>query len=292
MEIHIPVLLEETLSFLNCKKDGVYVDMTVGAGGHSFHISHRLDENGYLIGLDRDPGILSYAVERLSETNKKYALRHCSFSQVGNVLREMEIPGVDGFLFDLGVSSYQLDNSERGFSFMQEGPLDMRMDPENDLTAESIVNGYDEATLANVFFRFGEEPRSRRIARAIVKARHIKKIRSTLELANLVAKASGYTRGRTHPATRVFQALRIAVNQELEELENGLQNILPFLKNGARVVVISFHSLEDRIVKHFFKSQRDRMSILTKKPLRATPEEERVNPRSRSAKLRCMEWRC
>ena len=286
LPVHTPVMLNETLSYLSPQPGGCYVDMTIGYGGHASAILSRLD-TGCLVGIDRDAAILELAEPRLQATGKQYHLRCSPFADIEQVLGQLNISAVDGVLFDLGVSSYQLDDAHRGFSFSREGPLDMRMGADAPTTAESILRQYSEEALANLIWQYGEEPRSRRIAKAIVRTRQFHPIRTTLELANIVAQASGYSHGRIHPATRVFQALRIAVNDELEQLSQGLATVLDCVKLSGRIVVISFHSLEDRIVKNFFRSHKQILNILTPKPIMATPEEQHVNPRSRSAKLRC-----
>lgn len=281
--VHQPVMVEEVLSFL-APKEGVYVDMTVGAGGHAQAVLTQL-ANGYLIGIDRDEEILAFARENLAPKDN-YSL-HCGvFSQLAAVLREVSVAKVNGILFDLGVSSYQLEQSRRGFSFCREGPLDMRMG-HSSTTAMEILRNYSEKELATLFIEYGEEPKARSIARAIVKMRKNIPITSTLQLANLIATVSGYSRGRIHPATRTFQALRIAVNQELLELERGLQCALDHLVPGGIIVALSFHSIEDRLVKQFFRSQSATLEILTTKPLIPNTKEQKRNPRSRSAKLRC-----
>mgnify|MGYP006294178151 CR=1 FL=1 len=285
--VHIPVLLNETLDFLAPKSNGTYMDMTVGAGGHSVPLLKMLGKDGFLIGIDRDKEILNLARQSLIKISDSFILKHASFSKVHEILKELNITGVDGVLFDIGVSSFQLSKASRGFIFRSEAFLDMRMDKESDLTAADIINNYTEEELRNIFFKYGEEKYSRRIASNIVKHRKIMPIKSTRVLANLVANSYKHHRQRIHPATKVFQALRIVVNDELNELQQGLKNIIPYLKIGGKVVVISFHSLEDRIVKNFFRTQKDRLKILTKKPLTAGSLEKDQNVRSRSAKLRC-----
>jgi 16S rRNA (cytosine1402-N4)-methyltransferase len=266
----------------------------VGLGGHSYEIAKRLGAPGHLIGLDKDPGALERARERLISGNEdwpKVTLLHCSFAQVAEIsgLR----PGtVDGLLADIGVSSLQLSDPARGFSFQAEGPLDMRMNPQAEMTADQVVNHIDERELADVIYEFGEERRSRRIARAIVRSRPI---RSTAHLAEIVlaaARPMNQAERRIHPATRTFQALRIFVNRELDDLKALLEAAPRILRPGGRVVVISFHSLEDRIVKDAFREGAIKdmyFRILTKKPVTATEEESDRNPRARSAKLRAAE---
>lgn len=283
--VHRPVMLEELLEFAAIAKDGVYLDMTVGAAGHTRAVLERLS-GGFLVGLDRDEEILAFAEAHLKGWEGRYSLHRECFSQAPAVLKKLGIKKVNGVWFDLGVSSLQFDRSHRGFSLTREGPLDMRMGA-SDLTAEKIIATYDEQRLADLFHEYGEEPRARRIAHAIVQERKKRAIRSTLDLAALVAEASGYSYGRTHPATRVFQALRIEVNDELGELNRALSAILPFLAPNARLIVVSFHSLEDRTAKLFFRENDSVLETLTPKPVEPCIRERKTNPRSRSAKLRC-----
>jgi 16S rRNA (cytosine1402-N4)-methyltransferase len=290
---HVPVLLEEAIEFLNIRRGGTYIDCTVGLGGHSFEIAKRLGAQGHLIGFDKDPAALEIARKRLANPGSEVigdwpavTLIHGSFAQVSE-----RIPAgtADGMMADLGVSSLQLDDAARGFSFQAEGPLDMRMNPLGELDAEQVVNRLDERTLANVIYEFGEERRSRRIARAIVRARPL---RSTAHLAQVVAAAAPTMKHeRIHPATRTFQAIRIYVNRELDELKQFVGDAPKALKKGGRLVVISFHSLEDRIVKEALRegAHKGLWTVLTKKPVTATEEETGRNPRSRSAKLRAAE---
>jgi 16S rRNA (cytosine1402-N4)-methyltransferase len=295
---HVPVLLKEAIDFLNVRRGGTYIDATVGLGGHSYEIAKRLGAPGHLIGLDKDPAALAIAKEKLvvsrssldvGETDwPKITLLHRSFGEIANDQRPATI---DGLLADIGVSSLQLSDAARGFSFQADGPLDMRMDPRSERTAEQVVNHLDERELADVIYEFGEERRSRRIARAICRSRPI---RSTAHLADVISAAArpmNSEQRRIHPATRTFQALRIFVNRELDDLRALVEAAPRILKPGGRVVVISFHSLEDRIVKDGFReaAQRGYFSLLTKKPLTATEEESDRNPRARSAKLRAAE---
>ncbi len=321
---HVTVLLKEAIEFLAVRRGGTYVDATVGLGGHSLEIARRLGGQGRLIGVDRDPAALAIARKRLvvgrDQTQGPSAaldsplrgssssarddsavggftdwpvieLRHGSFSELANDQRRTANDLADGILADVGVSSLQLDNAARGFSFQAEGPLDMRMNPQAEVTAEQVVNQFDEVTLANLIYEFGEERRSRRIARAIVRSRPIS---TTAELAAVISAAArpmNQAERRIHPATRTFQALRIFVNRELEELQALLNTAPLLLKPGGRIVIISFHSLEDRIVKDAFREGRDRglYKVLTKKPMTASEEEIDRNPRARSAKLRAAE---
>jgi len=290
---HVPVLLKEAIDFLSVRRGGTYIDATVGLGGHSYEIAKRLGAPGRLIGLDKDPAALEIAGSRLRASGVGEAdwpaieLRQASFAS----LAEARSPIADGLLADIGVSSLQLNDAARGFSFQADGPLDMRMDPRSERTAEQVVNHLDERELADVIYEFGEERRSRRIARAIVRSRPI---RSTAHLADVISAAArpmNSEQRRIHPATRTFQALRIFVNRELDDLRALLDAAPRVMKPGGRVVVISFHSLEDRIVKDAFReaAKQGSMSLLTKKPLTATEEESDRNPRARSAKLRAAE---
>jgi len=286
---HVPVLLKEAIDFLAVRRGGTYIDATVGLGGHSLEIARRLGAPGHLIGLDKDPAALERAGVRLrtsdlgKQTDRpRIELRHASFAS----LAEVQGPMADGLLADLGVSSLQFADPMRGFSFQAEGPLDMRMDPQSELTAEQVVNQFDERELADLIYEFGEERRSRRIARAIVRSRPI---RTTAQLAEIVSAAARPMKyERIHPATRTFQALRIRVNDELGEIRTLLESAPSLLKKEGRLVVISFDSWEDRIVKDAFREAgRNKVfEVLTKKPVIAGEEEERRNPRSRSAKLR------
>ena len=286
---HVPVLLKEAIDFLNVRRGGTYIDATVGLGGHSYEIAKRLGAPGHLIGLDKDPAALEIAREKLTgEDFPKVALLQSSFAEVGERFGKNS---ADGILADIGLSSLQLSDAARGFSFQADGPLDMRMDPRSERTAEQVVNHLDERELADVIYEFGEERRSRRIARAIVRSRPI---RSTAHLADVISAAArpmNSEQRRIHPATRTFQALRIFVNRELDDLRALLKAPPRVLKPGGRVVIISFHSLEDRIVKDAFRDGiKDKyFRVLTKKPVMATKEESDRNPRARSAKLRAAE---
>jgi 16S rRNA (cytosine1402-N4)-methyltransferase len=289
---HVPVLLKEAIDFLAVRRGGAYIDATVGLGGHSSEIARRLGAPGHLIGLDKDPAALAKAGVRLrtsdlgKQTDRpRIELRHASFAS----LAEVQGPMADGLLADLGVSSLQFADPMRGFSFQAEGPLDMRMDPQSELTAEQVVNQFDERELADLIYEFGEERRSRRIARAIVRSRPI---RTTAQLAEIVsAAARPMKHQRIHPATRTFQALRIFVNRELDDLRALLAAAPQLLKPGGRLVIISFHSLEDRIVKDALRDgvKQGYYKLLTKKPVTAREEEVDRNPRARSAKLRAAE---
>ncbi|MCU1222878.1 MAG: S-adenosyl-methyltransferase MraW [Edaphobacter sp.] len=290
---HVPVLLDEVLEYLNVRPGGVYVDATLGLAGHSSAIARRLGGKGRLICFDRDPEAMEAAKVRLEEVRAElgaempevvYEPR--AFSEASSQIK----PGsLDGLLADFGVSSLQLDEAHRGFSFRSDGPLDMRMDTRGGETAEQVVNQEDENELANLIYEFGEERRSRRIARAIVRARPIT---TTAELAQIVSAAAPSMKGdKIHPATRTFQALRIRVNNELGEIESLLKSAPSLLKPGGRLVLISFHSLEDRLVKDSFREagRNKILEVLTKKPVVAGEQEEMRNPRSRSAKMRAAE---
>ena len=291
---HVSVLLKEAIDFLAIRRGGTYIDATVGLGGHSLEIARRLGPQGHLIGFDKDPQALELARKRLSEVGgdaPKITLLHSSYADVAE---HVAPAGADGLLADLGVSSLQFGEAARGFSFQAEGPLDMRMDPDEERTADQVVNRMREEDLANVIYEFGEERRSRRIARAIVRARPI---RTTAHLALVISAAlrsmkKGHgAREKIHPATRTFQAIRIWVNRELDDLKALMDAAPEVLKPGGRLVVISFHSLEDRIVKDALRdgAKAGIYSVLTKKPAGATQEEIDRNPRSRSAKLRAAE---
>ena len=289
---HVPVLLKEAIDFLAVRRGGTYIDATVGLGGHSLEIARRLGAPGHLIGLDKDPAALEKAGVRLRTSGlgeqadrPRIELRHASFAS----LAEVQGPMADGLLADLGVSSLQFADPMRGFSFQADGPLDMRMDPQSELTAEQVVNQFDERELADLIYEFGEERRSRRIARAIVRSRPI---RTTAQLAEIVSAAARPMKyERIHPATRTFQALRIFVNRELDDLRALLEAAPQILKPGGRLVIISFHSLEDRIVKDALRDgvKQGYYKLLTKKPVTAREEEVDRNPRARSAKLRAAE---
>jgi 16S rRNA (cytosine1402-N4)-methyltransferase len=289
---HVPVLLKEAIDFLAVKRGGTYLDATVGLGGHSYEIARRLGAPGHLIGFDKDPAALERAREKLlavSESERPgVMLMHGSFAEVGERCAPASL---DGLLADLGVSSLQLSDAARGFSFQAEGPLDMRMNPMSGETAEQVVNHIDERELANVIYEFGEERRSRRIARAIVRSRPISTTRQLVEVVSAAARSMNRKHERIHPATRTFQALRIFVNRELDDLKALLEAAPRVLKPGGRLVVISFHSLEDRIVKDAMRegAKDQYFRLLTKKPLTASEDEIERNPRSRSAKMRAAE---
>jgi len=282
---HTPVLLKEVMEMLDIKKDGVYVDATAGGGGHSAAILERLSPRGRLICTDRDDA----AVRKLSERfhDERVMVRQACFSELLDTIRTLGVDAVDGVLFDLGVSMFQLRVLERGFSFESDERLDMRMDRSQILTAWHVVNTWSERELERILREYADERYARRIARAIVTARKKKTIDTCRELADMVSRIYG-RRGRIHPATRTFQAIRIAVNDELEELRKGLKSAFRLLHSRGRVCVISYHSAEDRIVKHVFRDARREgmVSLLTKKPVAPTKAEVSANPAARSARLR------
>jgi 16S rRNA (cytosine1402-N4)-methyltransferase len=304
---HLPVLPEEVLALLDPAPGGIYLDGTVGGGGHARLILEASVPDGRLIGLDRDPSALRKAAEVLAPFGDRVVLRHRNFSEAAGVLSELGISGLDGMLLDLGVSSHQLDEASRGFSFRGEAPLDMRMDPASGPTAADLVNTAAAEELARIFREFGEERWAGRIARRIVQVRQQHPLTTTRQLAELVRDAvpGGKAPARIHPATRVFQALRIQVNQELEHISRGIAEAIDLLNPGGRLVVISFHSLEDRIVKRFFQEEakgcicpprlptcvcnhRPSLELLTRKGVRASDAEVEANPRARSAVLRAV----
>lgn len=283
--IHVPVLVRETMEMLDIKENGIYVDATAGLGGHAAAILPNLGASGRLIGIDRDDEALKLCRERLG--NGRVSLMKGNFSETKEILSSLDITRVDGVLLDLGLSMLHLKDYGRGFSFLSNARLDMRMDKSQDITAWDVVNKYREKELERIFREYGEEPFARRIAKAIAIQRKKSAIDTCAELAKLIAGVCG-KRGKTHPATRTFQALRIEVNRELDELRAGLASALGVLKTGGRVCVISYHSLEDRIAKNFFRdnSRQGLVRLLTKKPVAAGFDEIRSNPSARSAKLR------
>ena len=294
---HVPVLLKDAIDFLAVKRGGTYLDATVGLGGHSYEIARRLGAPGHLIGFDKDPAALERARSIFLEAGggrrdagatPQITLIHGSFAEVGERVAPASL---DGILADLGVSSLQLSDPARGFSFQAEGPLDMRMNPMSGETAEQVVNHIDERELADVIYEFGEERRSRRIARAIVRSRPIRTMKQLVEVISAAARSMKWKHERIHPATRTFQALRIFVNRELDDLKALLGAAPRVLKPGGRLVVISFHSLEDRIVKDAMRegAKDKHFRLLTKKPMVASEDEIDRNPRSRSAKMRAAE---
>ena len=305
---HVPVMLEPVIKLLDCKPGGIYVDGTVGGGGYARSILEESAGDGVVLGMDWDGEAIERVRERLGGYGERLILEKADFADIRRVLREHGIGQVDGIVVDLGVSSFQIEDAQRGFSFMKEGPLDMRMNRDLPQTAADLVNALPERDLADLIYRYGEERLSRRIARAIAEARRKGRIDTTRELAELIRKTVPATRdsSRIHPATRTFQALRIAVNREIDSLERFLPDALDVLKPGGRACVVAFHSLDDRIVKEAFRNwarscrcPRERVAcdcegrplvrLLTKKALRPSPDELERNPRARSARLRAVE---
>ncbi len=281
---HVSVLFQSVIDSLAPRDGGRYVDATLGAGGHAAGILDASAPTGRLLGLDADPTALVRASENLARYGARALLVHSNFENLNAIAAAHGFAPADGIVLDLGLSSMQLSDAARGFSFLTDGALDMRFNPDEETTAADLVNSLDEKELADLIFEYGEERASRRIARAIVDARPI---RSARELAEVIERALG-RRGRIHPATRTFQALRIAVNRELQVLDHVLPQVVETLKLGGRVAIIAFHSLEDRRVKNFFRETKG-LRVLTKHPLQPTDEEIVANPRSRSAKLRVAE---
>jgi 16S rRNA (cytosine1402-N4)-methyltransferase len=305
--LHKPVLLDEALDMLVTDRRGIYVDCTVGGGGHLARLAGMLDQDAVIIGIDKDADVLEHTREKLKELPQKIILIHGDFRNLRVILKTQGITEVDGILLDLGVSSFQLDEARRGFSYQHDAPLDMRMNRAQARSAWELVNELDEEDLADIIWRYGEERFSRRIAREIVKTRQAQPINTTLELVEVIKRAvPGRSRRGKHPARRTFQALRIAVNQELSALQEVLPQALEVLSAAGRVCVITFHSLEDRLVKNFFRlesmdcicskdipvctcNHQAQLRTLTKKPVVPGKEEQVRNPRSRSAKLRVAE---
>ena len=304
---HVSVLLNECLDNLDIKEDGIYVDCTLGGAGHSSHILKRLSDKGMLIGIDQDTDALKAAKERLKDYNNVKFV-HSNFYNIDSILEELQIEKVDGILMDLGVSSYQLDEGERGFSYMQDAPLDMRMNRDNDFSAYDVVNKYSVDELFRVIKDYGEEKFARRIANFIVERREVKPIETTLELVDIIKDAipAKARREGPHPAKRTFQAIRIEVNSELKILNKAIEDGVSRLNKGGRMAIITFHSLEDRIVKLKFRELADpctcpkdfpicvcgkkpTVKLISRKAIEPTKEEVDENPRSRSAKLRVLE---
>ncbi len=306
--MHIPVLLHESIYYLNIHPEGVYFDCTAGGGGHSEEIAKRLSDKGTIVCIDVDEEAVERVKERLKQYNCTKYFFQKNFKDVNEVAEELNLNGrVNGILADLGTSMFQLKDFSRGFSFMGDGELDMRMDKDSDLTAKEVVNRYSEYELALIFKEYGEERLAKKIARMIVEERKVNPIDTTLRLSEIAVKAYGSRRSRIHPATRIFQAIRIEVNKELENLKLFLERGLNILSQGGRMVVISFHSLEDRIVKNFFREKSRKcicpehqmrctcggnnevVRVLTKKVVKPSDEEIKQNPASRSARLRACE---
>lgn len=312
MEIsHTPVLLHEATSNLNIKPDGIYIDGTIGGGGHAYKIAKALSSKGLLIGIDRDISAIEAAGKRLKDYEKNIILINDNFSNINRIVRDRGFNKVDGILLDLGVSSFQLDEEERGFSYMQNAKLDMRMNRDNTLTAEIIVNEWSENEIAKIIKDYGEERWAKRIASFVNKERQKTRIETTFHLVEIIKAAipSSARRVGPHPAKRTFQAIRIAVNNELNILDKTIIDGVELLKPGGRICIITFHSLEDRLVKFAFKKLEEpcicpvnipkcvcgkvpMLKIITRKPIIASNEELDKNPRSRSAKLRVAERLC
>lgn len=303
--IHKTVLLNEAVDGLNCRSEKLYIDATLGGGGHSFEIAKRIGAKGQLLAFDVDKDAIKAASEKLKDFQNVKIIKS-SYTQIPATLEELGIEKITGgVLFDLGASYHQLTKQERGFSFMKEAFLDMRFNKDDVLTAYEIVNKYTETEIANIIFKYGEERYSRRIAKKIVEKRKEKPVETTTELANIVKFSVPFSKYGIHPATKTFQALRIAVNKELAVIETTLQHIIHLLDKDARIVVISFHSLEDRLVKNIFKMyssaclcpteqiicscEPKQLKILTKKPVMSSSEELKDNPSARSAKMRVAE---
>jgi 16S rRNA (cytosine1402-N4)-methyltransferase len=287
--MHIPVLLKETVELLNLYSNDSVIDGTVGLGGHAAVILEKTSPDGRLLALDRDPRQIVTAKKNLAKFDKRVVLIHDSFANLAKHAYDQGFTTVAAVLLDLGFSSVHVDDPARGFSFQSEGPLDMKYDPTGELTAADIVNTWSETELARIFLVYGDEKNSRKIARAIVEAREEKKFVTTTDLAQLIEVITPRC-GKVHPATKVFQALRIVTNDELGELERALPEIVEVLKPGGRLAIITFHSLEDRIVKAFFRKQENKtLKIINKHVIVPSEEEIKVNPRSRSAKLRVVE---
>ena len=303
---HTPVLYEESISYLNINPDGIYVDCTLGGGGHAIRIAERL-KTGKLIGIDQDQAAISAALKTLADFKNKIIIVRDNFHNIKDILSAVKINNVNGILLDLGVSSYQLDNAGRGFSYMQNADLDMRMDDRNSLTAYQIVNTYDEKRLSKIFYEYGEERFAGRISKAIIKARSEKSLQTTFEICDIIKSSlpKQSKKGGSHPAKRVFQAIRIEVNNELSILSGALTDMIDLLVPGGRICCISYHSLEDRIVKSCFRhwenpcgcppgypcvcALKPLIQIITKKPVKPSAREVAVNSRARSAKLRAAE---
>jgi len=283
---HKPVMAKQVAELLVSNEEGIYVDATAGSGGHLSFFSGNYPE-AMFVGVDIDPEAVQFLLNKFSDASNVRILRG-NYADLPELLQGIGIAQVHGILLDLGISMHQALSAERGFSIKNPGPLDMRFSADQKVTAYQLVNELSEEQLAEIIYKYGEEPKARRIAKAVVEARKTKPLETTDELANLVVRTVGYSRGRIHPATRVFQALRIATNQELENLEEALPRLLGVLREGGRLAVISYHSLEDRIVKQFFKTweEEDQGMRLTKKVIKPSLEETKENPSSRSAKLR------
>ena len=282
---HVPVLSNEVLSFLEIKPSGKYLDGTCGLGGHSKQILSKLSPNGFLIGTDIDNEAIDIAKTKLKEVSGNFHIEKCSYSQFPKVLKKLNIDKVDGILLDLGLSSLQLDSRDRGFSFMRDASLDMRFDLDSKIKANDIINRFSEIKLADIMYQFGQERMSRKISRNIIKNRPINMVSELVEIIRISTPPNK----RNKTMARVFQSFRIAVNNEIDNLKKFLKKYISYVNAGGKIVIISFHSVEDRIVKQSFKSSSNRgvLKILTKKPIIASEEEKNFNKRSKSAKLRC-----
>lgn len=302
---HRPVLVEEAARYLLGRPDGIYFDLTCGGGGHLKYLSHVLAPEAVLIGVDRDPEAVATARQQLNKVPQAVTIVHSTFSRLDNVLNELGVNQADGVLFDLGVSSHQIDTARRGFSFMQDGPLDMRMGPDSVMGAEAVINDYSERQLAEIFHRYGEEKRSRRAASAIVEARRHERITTTGQLRDILAPVLS-PRYRTASLARIYQAIRIEINREMEELEQALPKALDCLASGGRLVAIAYHSLEDRMIKRFLADEAKgcicppklpvcvcgrtpRVKLLTRRVVKPSDTEIKANSRAASAKLRAAE---
>ena len=282
---HVPVLSNEVLSFLEIKPAGKYLDGTCGLGGHSEQILSKLSPNGFLIGTDIDNEAIDIAKTKLKKVGDNFHIEKCSYSQFPDVLKKLNIDKVDGVLLDLGLSSLQLDSKDRGFSFMRDASLDMRFDLDSKIKANDIINRFSEVELADIMYHFGEERMSRKISKNIIKNRPINMVSELVEIIRISTPPNK----RNKTMARVFQSFRIAVNNEIDNLKKFLKKYISYVKVGGKIVIISFHSIEDRIVKQSFKSSSNNgvLKILTKKPIMASEEEKNFNKRSKSAKLRC-----
>ena len=291
--IHTPVMLREVLDYLDLRPGKIIVDATLGTGGHAQEILKRISPGGKLIGIDRDTDSLKVAQEKLRDSSALCKFVHANFMEIDSVLEEAGVEKIDGVLFDLGISSFQLDDPERGFSFQQEGPLDMRLDRDSYISAYDLINNLNEEEISSLLWNFGQERWHNRIAHLVVEEREKHPIATTRELSDIVVRATPYKyrHYRIHPATRTFQAVRIAVNRELENLEIALSKAVNILCPKGRICVISFHSLEDRVVKFKFKgcAAEGKVKIITPKPLVPSQGEVETNPSSRSSKLRVAE---
>ncbi|MFA4993285.1 MAG: 16S rRNA (cytosine(1402)-N(4))-methyltransferase RsmH [Candidatus Omnitrophota bacterium] len=294
-KLHIPVMLSEVIDYLDLKPGQIIVDATLGTGGHSLEILKRITPGGRLIGIDRDEDSLAVCRQRLSEFSGSCEFVHANFVDLDQVLGNLGIDKIDGIVFDLGISTYQLKDAERGFSFQQEGPLDMRLDKSSYISAYDLVNNLNESEISHMLWSFGQERWHNRIAHLLVEERRNQPISTTSQLADLVMRAIPYRYRRSyyriHPATRTFQAVRIAVNRELEILESAIKKAVAILKKKAKICVISFHSLEDRVIKHTFRALKAEglIDIITAKPLTPAEAEVAANPSSRSSKFRVAE---